>query len=107
MDWTGARVLRLPTEVSIPESGFCLFGPCIFVLEGDFVGVSIPESGFCLFGLYDVVAGGVDGGVSIPESGFCLFGPGWTASTLTPYEFQSLSRDSVCLDFTDYSLTIH
>ena len=43
-------------------------------LDGEVV-VSIPESGFCLFGQRLRRMGLEDFVVSIPESGFCLFGP--------------------------------
>ena len=37
-------------HVSIPESGFCLFGPKLADIVLPSLVVSIPESGFCLFG---------------------------------------------------------
>ena len=61
--------------VSIPESGFCLFGLNLIWQGFDACAVvSIPESGFCLFGLWDGTAWVCLALVSIPESGFCLFG---------------------------------
>ena len=93
--------------VSIPESGFCLFGLDIggntlnllvafqslsrdsvcLDLRGDglrFIkqGVSIPESGFCLFGQHVRLIMARRLFVSIPESGFCLFGPGLMSGTV-------------------------
>ena len=112
--------------VSIPESGFCLFGLCRSRRSSASIRlVSIPESGFCLFGLKTGVRSALGLTVSIPESGFCLFGlnlspsmptcmyrvsipeSGFCLFGLSPvpgraYQlvgFQSLSRDSVCLDF--------
>ena len=61
--------------VSIPESGFCLFGPAVVAPDRDPDAVSIPESGFCLFGLRHRPQRHQLPLVSIPESGFCLFGP--------------------------------
>ena len=110
--------------VSIPESGFCLFGlgrvrpvhvggvvfqslsrdsVCLDPLgryrAGPPPGVSIPESGFCLFGPPQVVPPSTLRNVSIPESGFCLFGRiRNVGQTCCSGRFQSLSRDSVCLD---------
>ena len=61
--------------------------------------VSIPESGFCLFGPRMEAAAHVVEVVSIPESGFCLFGHTHEVLLLlASVMFQSLSRDSVCLD---------
>ena len=120
---TGADATR---KVSIPESGFCLFGPgqakeaarpaarfqslsrdsvcldssCVLLVSPVSV-VSIPESGFCLFGPGVMVILLLSGAVSIPESGFCLFGPPVvTHRAASARAFQSLSRDSVCLDLT-------
>ena len=62
-----------------------------------FTNVSIPESGFCLFGVFPAVGVIVIVGVSIPESGFCLFGQTGRARADASVRFQSLSRDSVCL----------
>jgi len=45
--------------------------------------VSIPESGFCLFGRDVHEFGEWDDAVSIPESGFCLFGHGLDVLSLT------------------------
>ena len=66
--------LRLDGVVSIPESGFCLFGLRLSGSEEDPGAVSIPESGFCLFGPSGQPAAQPTTAVSIPESGFCLFG---------------------------------
>ena len=62
--------------------------------------VSIPESGFCLFGQHIIEAPQVTVvHVSIPESGFCLFGLSSSVVLCHSHQpFQSLSRDSVCLD---------
>ena len=85
--------------VSIPESGFCLFGP----LSGSrrrtsTVGFqSLSRDSVCLDpdSLQEILDRLK---VSIPESGFCLFGPRRDEDEHRARPFQSLSRDSVCLD---------
>ena len=110
--------------VSIPRSGFCVFGqmedkrwigvtisfnPSVGILcfrtATDIRGarsnrrVSIPRSGFCVFGPTRAIRSRRKFVVSIPRSGFCVFGR--PATSILPFcwcMFQSLGRDSVFSD---------
>ena len=61
--------------VSIPRSGFCVFGLLGFEPKLCAWLVSIPRSGFCVFGPSTLVGRARFDSVSIPRSGFCVFGP--------------------------------
>ena len=62
--------------------------------------VSIPQSGFGVFGqMKRKLLELLDAEVSIPQSGFGVFGLARNGGAFGPVIlFQSLSRDSVCLD---------
>ena len=61
------------TFQSLGRDSVCLDAETIEGATGIGV-VSIPRSGFCLFGLHVLIGIRLNSPVSIPRSGFCLFG---------------------------------